>query len=68
MSRTYAGFLFRCKNCGKLHLLDNEKPFDGIHVSCVNEFYGNEYKKEDFQFWHGSFWDVFDIRVQSYKK
>lgn len=68
MSRTYAGYLFTCKRCGKLHLMNSGKPHDGILLPCVDFKYSvNEYKERDFEFWHGSYYDVFDIRVQEVK-
>ena len=65
MSRTYAGFLFICKSCGKPHLLDSEKPYDGIRVPCIYNDWPNEYKEKDFHYWHGIFWDVVNIRIQA---
>lgn len=68
MSRTYAGYLFTCKRCGKLHLMNSGEPHDGIRLPCVDfEYSVNEYEKKDFEFWHGNFYDVFDIRVQEVK-
>ena len=65
MSRTYAGYLFKCKECGEKHLMDSSEPHNGICLPCVNKKDVVEtYRKEDFEFWHGNYWDVFDIRVQ----
>ena len=69
MSRTHSGYLFRCKCCGKMHLLDNEEPRNGIVLPCVDfKFTENTYVETDFKFWHGIYWDVFDICVQEVKK
>lgn len=65
MSRTYAGYLFRCKVCGKIHLMDSGKPHDGIRLPCVNNKYAvRTYNECDFNFWQGMYWDVFDCLVQ----
>ena len=42
MSRTYGGFLFTCKVCGKQHLLDSGKPHAGILVPCISNKYAFE--------------------------
>lgn len=69
MSRTCAGYLFTCKRCGKLHLMvDSGKPRDGISLPCVEHKYSvNEYDEKDFNYWHGNYWDVFDISVKEEK-
>jgi len=65
MSRTYGGYLFTCKRCGKKHLMDKGNPHNGIRLPCINFKYSiNEYEEKDFEFWHGFYWDVFDICVQ----
>ena len=69
MSRTYAGYLFKCKVCGKTHLMDSGEPYKGIRLPCVdNEYEIREYNKNDFEFWHGIYWDVFDMCVREVKK
>lgn len=68
MSRTYAGYLFRCRVCKKMHLMDSGKPHDGIRLPCVDNKYAvRTYNKSDFEFWHGFYWDIFDICVQEIK-
>ena len=68
MSRTYAGYTFTCKGCGKTHLMDKGEPHDGIRLPCVDYNRGvSEYDEKDFKFWHGIYWDVFNIRVQEVK-
>lgn len=69
MSRTYAGYLFRCKHCEKMHLFANGEPRNGIVLPCVdNKYAKNTYEKTDFRFWHGIYWDVCNICVQEVKK
>ena len=69
MSRTYAGYLFQCKECGSTHLLELSKPHRGIRLPCVyDEDIVNTYNKNDFTSWQGSYWDVSDIRVREVKK
>lgn len=68
MSRTYAGYIFECKVCGEKHLLDSGEPHNGILVPCANDPNAvREYKKTQFEFWHGSYWDVFNNLVQEVK-
>ena len=68
MSRTYGGYLFQCKVCGKIHLMDSGKPHQGIRLPCVDNKYDVEkYEEKDFEVWHGFYLDVFDIRVQEVK-
>ncbi len=69
MSRTYAGYLFKCKVCRKIHLMDSGKPHEGICLPCVDNKYAiREYSEKDFKFWQGIHFDVFDISVQEVKK
>jgi len=57
--RTAAGYLFKCKTCGTPHLLVSGKVRDGIRVPCyIHEDKVEEYKQEDFSYWHG-FLDIF---------
>ena len=64
MSRTFAGYLFKCKVCGKTHLMDDGEPHRGIRLPCVdNKYDTRKYNKKDFEYWHGAYWDVFDIIV-----
>ena len=68
MSRTYGGYLFKCKVCGNTHLMDSGEPHEGIRLPCVDNKYAvREYNKSDFQYWHGLYWDVFHILVQEVK-
>ena len=68
MSRTYGGFLFTCKICGKQHLLDSGKPHAGILVPCISNKYAFEkYEVKEFTPWHGSYYDVCSILVQEEK-
>ena len=68
MSRTYAGFLFKCKECGEMHLLDMGEPHKGIRLPCAKKDYAyNSYDEKDFNYWHGCYWDVYDILVQEIK-
>ncbi len=54
MSRTAAGYAFRCKVCGYGHLMTNSEPHDGIRVPCyINEDEVRTYNKDDFEFYHG---------------
>lgn len=69
MSRTYAGYLFKCKVCGEIHLLDSGEPHRGILVPCVNSKYSiRKYNRKDFEYWHGLYYDVFNICVQEAKQ
>ena len=64
MSRTYAGFLFKCRECGKTHLLDGEIR-NGILIPCKeNKHAKHIYKESDFIYWHGYYSDVCDIIVK----
>ena len=68
MSRTRAGYLFKCKVCGKAHLMYEGKPRCGIRLPCVDDEYAvREYDEEDFHFWHGFESDVFFITVNEVK-
>lgn len=68
MSRSYEGYLFKCKVCGEIHLLDSSEPYSGIHLPCVdNKYTLRKYDKSDFKYWHGSYWEVFNILVQELK-
>ena len=68
MSRTYAGFLFKCKVCGEVHLLDFGVPHARIRVPCVKDKDAvKKYNKKDFEYWWGSYWDVHDILVNEAK-
>lgn len=54
MSRTAAGYVFKCKVCGDVHLMYDGEPHDGIRVPCAwDEDKVKEYDKKDFQFYHG---------------
>lgn len=54
MSRTAAGYVFKCKVCGEGHLMTKGEPHDGIRVPCyLYEDKIRSYKKNDFEFWHG---------------
>ena len=69
MSRTYGGYLFKCKVCGELHLLDAEKLRRVMYVPCIRSRCAvKKYKKSDFDYWHGLYYDVFDIIVKESKK
>lgn len=37
MSRTAAGYTFKCKVCGYPHLMTNSEPRDGIRVPCYTD-------------------------------
>lgn len=69
MSRTYGGYLFKCKVCGEVHLLDAEKLHRVMNVPCIRSKYAvRKYKKSDFEPWHGLYFDVSDIIVKEAKK
>lgn len=54
MSRTAAGYAFRCKVCGYAHVLVESEPHDGIRVPCAwEEDKVKSYDEKDFQFFHG---------------
>lgn len=54
MSRTAAGYAFKCKVCGYPHLMTNSEPRDGIRVPCyLEEDKVKSYDKKDFKFYHG---------------
>lgn len=55
MSRTAAGYAFKCKLCGYGHIMVRGKPRDGIVVPCAwKEGESAQYKKEDFIYYHGT--------------
>lgn len=68
MSRTFGGYLFKCKECGAKHLMACGEPRDGIHLPCVNnEKAIRKYQQSDFTFWMGSFFDVCGNIVEEQK-
>lgn len=64
--RTYEGYSFTCKQCGKIHYMDKTKnpPYDGIMLPCIKGYHGlKPYNKSDFEEFTGSYWAVFSTRV-----
>lgn len=60
MSRTFGGYLFKCKKCGAKHLMAPGKPHDGIRLPCADSKEAiREYQESDFTLWMGSFFDVY---------
>ncbi len=54
MSRTAAGYVFQCKECGEAHLMTEGDPHDGIRVPCFfDENKVRTYYEDDFEYWHG---------------
>ena len=48
MSRTAAGYVFKCKECGETHLMYDGEPHDGIRVPCAwDEGKVKEYDEKD---------------------
>ena len=66
--RTYAGRWFKCKSCGRNHLIpfetinDNSKQDINIRIECPVTHEQQIYTRESFKYWHG-FYSVYVCEV-----
>lgn len=73
MSRTAAGYIFRCKACDGVHLVSNsfvpadENSKTTIQLHCLKDKNViKKYSRTELREWHGLLWDYLENRVNPF--